>query len=210
MSGEPKIIDNLRDTPLSWLELKPIILSADPGEIQKLARSPEVCGAYRAFRERNNCEWASIYDYLLCDKFGFEWAWEDDCQVETGVVGGDGRSSDARDVRRRKKRSMPTFREYLSDQRTREMEGKLKLCVNDFPYYYSPGVQHWILWKLGGMITSDEIANAKSEILRESGRREEEGSALSDHEIFLHWVNPPHLKSLPGIDHVHILFNGLP
>ena len=27
-----------------------------------------------------------------------------------------------------------------------------------------------------------------------------------DHDVFLHWINPPHLKSLPGIDHVHILY----
>jgi hypothetical protein len=22
---------------------------------------------------------------------------------------------------------------------------------------------------------------------------------------FMHWINPPHLKSIPDIDHVHIL-----
>jgi hypothetical protein len=208
----PRSRKSSRGTPLSWTELKPIILSGDPIEIEKLARSDEVCREYRAFRERNNGEWESVYDYLLCDKFGFDWAWTNDEQVGTVVERGDGGANV--DVQGRKKRSRPTFREYLSDQGTNEMEGKLMLCVNDFPYYFSPGVQHWILWKLGGMIASDEIANAKLEIFRGSQtdptHGEQERSAIDDHQVFLHWINPPHLKSLPGIDHVHILFNGSP
>ena len=31
---------------------------------------------------------------------------------------------------------------------------------------------------------------------------------INDEEVFLHWINPPHLRSLPGIEHAHILFNG--
>lgn len=209
-----------RGTPLSWTELKPIILSGDAIEIEKLARSDEVTREYRAFRERIHGEWESIYDYLLCEKFGYEWAWtnDDDERVGTAALGrGDGDGGvvnvDAQG-RKRKKRSRPTFREYMDDRGTDVTEGKLRLCVNDFPYYYSPGVQHWVLWKLGGMIDSDEIENAKREIYRRSqtdtAHGELERSAITDHEVFLHWMNPPHLKSLPGIDHVHILFNGSP
>jgi hypothetical protein len=209
---EDEALSRLRCTPPSWPELQAIILSTDADELSKLARSHKQSKTYRAFRERINDEWESIYDYLLCDKFGFEWAWAD-APVET-VIGGDAAN---RGVRRRK-RSKPTFREYVGDQRLQEQEGKcgpqyLKLCINDFPYYYSPGIQHWILWKLGGVVTSDELADAKKEILRgisKNDPRNNFSEIITDHEVFLHWVNPPHLKSLPGIDHVHILFRGAP
>ncbi|KAL3794343.1 hypothetical protein ACHAW5_009903 [Stephanodiscus triporus] len=220
MTARPSEIENealsrLRCTPLSWPELKAIILSPDAGELSKLARSDARSKTYRTFRESINDEWESIYDYLLCEKFGFEWVWADEL-VETSV-GGDRMTDDVR----MRKRSKPTFREYVNDQRLHENEGTcskqyLKLCINDFPYYYSPGVQHWILWKLGGVVTSDELANAKEEILRKSTSQgpTKVNDALeditNDHEVFLHWVNPPHLKSLPGIDHVHILYHGSP
>ena len=217
---EDEALSRLRCTPLSWPELNDIILSTDADELSKLARSDERSKAYRAFRQSINDEWESIYDYLLCDKFGFEWAWAD-APVETGI-GGD----PANGYVRRRKRSKPTFREYVGDQRLHEKEGKcctqyLKLCINDFPYYYSPGIQHWILWKLGGVVTSDEVADAKKVILRgiskndatHHGRlkeKEDLEEIITDHEVFLHWVNPLRLKSLPGIDHVHILFHGAP
>ena len=223
---EDEAMSRLRCTPLSWPELTEIILSTDTDELSKLARSDERSKTYRAFRDGINDEWESIYDYLLCDKFGFEWAWADAPPVETGIGGGD-HPANGDDVRRRK-RSKPTFREYVGGQRIHEKEGTrgtqyLNLCINDFPYYYSSGIQHWILWKLGGVVTSDEVADANREILRrgiskhdatqQHGRlkgKEDFEEIITDHDVFLHWVNPPHLKSLPGIDHVHILFHGTP
>lgn len=71
-----------------------------------------------------------------------------------------------------------------------------RLVRNDFPYYFATNVEHWILWKLGGdNISSDEIDQAKEKLRQELGNVED----------FLHWVNPPALKSIPEIDHVHIL-----
>ena len=74
---------------------------------------------------------------------------------------------------------------------------EVKKCVvhNDFPYYMADGVEHWVLWKLGADCTLNDIDDAKQEI----------GERLGDVVDFMHWVNPPHLKSLPDIDHVHIL-----
>jgi hypothetical protein len=219
---EDEKIDRLRVTPLTWPELKAIVNSNEPGgELYKLARNKDRQRNYRAFREQINNEWESIYDYLLCEKFGFDWVWsnakdmwiEDDAYtVNDGSV----------IPPRRKKQSKPTFQDYISnvDNIDNECDTKLRLCINDFPYYYLPGIQHWILWKLGGELpTSKEIANAKKDILKESTSHLLhdptqgllQGNALeriiNDDEVFLHWINPPHLRSLPGIDHVHILFN---
>lgn len=70
----------------------------------------------------------------------------------------------------------------------------IALAPNDFPYFTAPGVEHWVLWKLGRAITDDDIAQAM-QTLRD------------DHNVAatIHWENPPHLKSLPSIDHYHIL-----
>lgn len=154
---------------------------------------------------------------------------------------------------RKKKRSKPSFDEwqasFLSSGSTlstsnpidgpcnpqNESSTIIVLSINDFPYYFSPGIDHWVLWKLGGHLTNNEISRAKLDILqshRDEGsgckHRNHNGSGniynlsrkinsdeffensngiADDTSIFLHWINPPHLKSLPGIDHVHILFH---
>lgn len=69
------------------------------------------------------------------------------------------------------------------------------LVRNDFPYYMADGLEHWILWKLGPPITERDIEKAKSQLQNERFR---------PHHL-LHWINPPHLKSLPQIDHVHFI-----
>lgn len=66
---------------------------------------------------------------------------------------------------------------------------------NDFPYYLAERIEHWILWKLGGDCDDQDIEDAKRQIQHE----------LGDVDDFLQWINPPHLKSLPDIDHVHLL-----
>lgn len=71
-----------------------------------------------------------------------------------------------------------------------------KLVRNDFPYYFEKDVDHWILWKLGGeAITPLEIDQAKETLRRDLG------NVVDD----MHWINPSSLKSIPEIDHVHIL-----
>ena len=71
----------------------------------------------------------------------------------------------------------------------------LHLSLNDFPYYTAPEIYHYVLWKFGGDVSAQEIEQACQQI------RNELGDVLD----FLHWKNPPHLKSLPDIDHAHIL-----
>lgn len=70
----------------------------------------------------------------------------------------------------------------------------ITLVKNDFPYYMEDGIEHWILWKLGESCDDQDIDEAKQELRKKNKFTE-----------FLHWVNPPHLKSLPAVDHVHIL-----
>lgn len=68
------------------------------------------------------------------------------------------------------------------------------LALNDFPYCTEDDIVHHILWKTKESILPQEIEQAKEEI------RNQMNAIYS-----LHWINPPHLQSLPDIDHVHIL-----
>ncbi len=203
-------MNRLRRTTISWSELKSIIMSSSVDDLAKLARSEEQSRTYQRWREDNKNEWESIYDYLLCTKFGFQWVWVD-VQVES-----DGTN---KRLKRSVKSSPPEH-----PQQSHEMEvacnSQLRLCLNDFPYYFAPGIQHWVLWKLGGPVTHDEIKCAKITIWNEFqsegfneaekiiGRSDMLDQAVSDPELFLHWENPPQLQSLPVIDHVHIVIRG--
>ncbi|GKY95786.1 hypothetical protein MPSEU_000539300 [Mayamaea pseudoterrestris] len=69
------------------------------------------------------------------------------------------------------------------------------LAENSFSYHVGENVCHWILWKLGEDCTEDDVADAEMELR----------SRLQDVRDFLHWKNPPHLQSLPHINHRHIL-----
>mmetsp|Transcript_35180 Transcript_35180/g.84885 ORF Transcript_35180/g.84885 Transcript_35180/m.84885 type:complete len:230 (-) Transcript_35180:12-701(-) len=220
--SEKEASDRLRQTPLSWSELQAIILSPNDDDLSKLARSEEQTKTYRLRRAEIKSEWESIYDYLLCAKFGFEWVWAAAATVASADSSGEGDNT-----QRRRKRSRPSFQEYADEQKLGEREvnctAPLNLSLNDFPYYLAPGIQHFVLWKLGGWITPEEIAKAKSDILKGSrspettnntqrshciGGKDNLDQILNDRGVFLYWINPPHLKSLPGIDHVHILFRG--
>jgi hypothetical protein len=66
---------------------------------------------------------------------------------------------------------------------------------NDFPYSMERGVVHYILWKTKEDIAQEDIDQAKIELKHRLGNVV---------DIIL-WVNPPHLQSLPEIDHVHFL-----
>jgi hypothetical protein len=73
-------------------------------------------------------------------------------------------------------------------------ETRQVLVLNDFPYFTEDGIVHHILWKLKGSILPVEIEEAKKNI-------QSQMNAVDS----LHWINPPHLQSLPDIEHVHIL-----
>ena len=162
-------------------------------------------------------EWETIYDYILCTKFGYEWVWDDrDAHVDIDSNGG--HSNNTKRRKRSVKPLQPSQQHKLVDVGGLR-ESQLKLCINDFPYYFAPGIQHWVLWKLGGRVTSNEISHAKVNIWNgfhyegstERNDFEESGTLeriVNDSQLFLHWENPPQLQSLPGIDHVHIVFSG--
>ena len=86
-----------------------------------------------------------------------------------------------------------------------------RLVLNEYPYYVADGIEHWCLWKLGGAVTEEEIVAAVDELKSNTtstptGTRMMVGRNNPKMEDVLTWVNPPHLQSIPAIDHAHILW----
>jgi hypothetical protein len=144
-------------------------------DLSLLARSREQEIVYQAYKLELERKWATVYDMILCTKFQFDQ--RHSCNDSTGVV------------------SLYAHPQLSVAQQIRVEK---RLCLNDFPYFMMEGLEHWILWKLGEPVTEADVLDAKENL---SNMTDTNGE-LTD---TLHWINPPHLKSLPDIDHVHIL-----
>ncbi len=57
------------------------------------------------------------------------------------------------------------------------------LVPNDFPYYFAPGIRHFVLWKINGDVTSVDMEQAQAELQRHHGASEIQS-----------FINPPSLK----------------
>ena len=133
-------------------------------DLARLSRSVEQEKDYQIYMRDLKQEWHSVYDHILHTKFSLE----------------------------KKRNEAGKFFAFPPVSELTE----IRKCVvrNDFPYYLDDGIQHWVLWKLGGDCNEEDIDVAREEIRAAIGAEE-----------FLHWINPPHLKSLPDIDHVHFI-----
>lgn len=166
-----------RSTPFSWDELHQIIVTEQ--NLAKLCRSVQQEQEYQKSLHRIKKEWKSVKDYILHSKFHLPFE-VDNCSSSS--------------------RSIPTkahvTEETLHESTSKTAEPILRIVPNDFPYFCAPGIHHWVLWKLGSVsITKEEIEDAKTVVQNE----------WAAHDI-IHWENPPALKSLPEIHHVHFLF----
>ena len=95
---------------------------------------------------------------------------------------------------------------FLSDEVTgKRIADRTELCSygdrisvrpNDYPYNFEPGIKHFIVWKIGSQLTDDEIDIATKDI----------SESLANVVDSAMYVNPPHLKSIPDVDHAHVLF----
>ena len=86
----------------------------------------------------------------------------------------------------------PSLEKVISDSQV-----ETQLLLNEYPYYVDTNIEHWCLWKLGGKVSQEEIDFAVEELKNDA-------TATSVQDV-LTWVNPPHLQSIPDIDHAHLL-----
>ena len=164
--------------PLKWDQILHIITS---NRLHLLRRSKEQQAEYVKYFEEMKKHWAHPVDHVLHSKFDFG---KRKVRNSTAL-----QTEDVNELYE----ASPSLKEVT--------EVRTKLCKNEFPYYFEENVEHWVLWKLKDGITNQEIQDAKDKLhtisSEQGGGKKLVASA--------HWVNPPHLKSLPEIDHVHIV-----
>lgn len=169
----PNLKYGYRTVPLEWEE----IVYAVENDMALLSRSVTQQRDYEIYKRDLLREWSSVLDHVISTKF-----------PETFQAVPD----DAADGRLR---AHPPLAEAAAAASSSN-SFQTALVPNDFPYYMANGLEHWVLWKLGGPCSDEDVARAKQELVREHG--------LDANQI-IHWVNPPNLQSLPAIDHVHII-----
>ncbi len=179
----PERVYGYRTTPLTWSELKSIVLEEQ--NLAKLSRSVEQERDYQIYLRDLKKEWRSVYNHILVSKFGFEQ--QRGIEARAGESNATLQTDDGADPENSKWQAYPPLSQVKTILKV--------LKRNDFPYFTDEGIEHWVLWKLVENITDDEIEEAKQQLCQ----------MLGDVVDLLHWVNPPHLKSLPEIDHAHIL-----
>lgn len=130
------------------------------------------------FRRNVKATWRSVIDFLLCSKFEWEQRIDEIAKVFY---------------------AHPPLSELWQESGNFKM-GRTILVKNDFPYFNPDDAEQWVLWKLGGggdsCCTEHDIDMAVKQLEQQSG------PALD----CLHWSNPPHRRSTPEMDHVHILW----
>lgn len=144
-------------------------------DLSLLCRSVPQQYEYEVYKVYLQKHWQSTYDHILCKFFG----------VPVQV---DNESGESNSTTCHQRRAIPLEELPVNFP-------KVALLPNDFPYYVAPPIQHWVLWVLGRPCTEDDVEWAKLQLHSEIGPVQD----------FIHWINPPHLQSIPDIDHVHIL-----
>ena len=71
---------------------------------------------------------------------------------------------------------------------------KLELTPNEFAYPICSNMRHYVLWKLNGYITEQDVSSMTEDVFKKNN--------ITD---YIYWNNPPCKRSIPGIEHVHII-----
>lgn len=207
----PKLKYGYCDRPLTWSDATEIIHVEQ--DLAKLTRSESQQMAYQIFQHHMKQQYVSSTDYLLISKFGFDAVAvsvgdrdDDDKQQRQNPLQNNTVESStmlSRNSTRERWKAKPSLDEVRKIQ---SIQPQSILIENDFPYYFTDDIKHYVLWKIN---TNDNKGNTNND-----------GSIISEQEIddaleqlktklkavsTLHWKNPSWLQSLPDVDHVHIL-----
>ena len=197
-----------RTRKASWNELVQIINIEK--DIDKLSRSQLDQYNYEVFRYYMKKQYVSTVDYILISKFNFS-----SIPVRINKTNDDGEGVGQEEE---EENTTDNHDDDNSSSSSNENNFKLRagstaadssiiLIPNDFPYYVEDNVVHYVLWKYNNS-TSNSNNNIPTSItekeIEDAKRILEINPTINATEI-LHWINPPHLKSIPEIDHVHFL-----
>uniref|UniRef100_A0A6U5I4V4 Uncharacterized protein n=1 Tax=Corethron hystrix TaxID=216773 RepID=A0A6U5I4V4_9STRA len=176
--------------PFTWDDLIDIVQKK--GNPSLLSRSEAVTRSSKARTAYIREHWASSSDYILCKIFERE---------RRLVVRYDVQGNDGAVLPKHYWEASPRLSELVSAGTV-----STRLVPNDFPYYVDRGIDHHVLWKIGGEVSEDDV-NCAVETLREGAPEDDlEGMKME----FMSLINPVHLRSVPEIDYAHILSRQCP
>jgi Protein of unknown function (DUF3605) len=144
-------------------------------DLSRLSRSVDTEERYARDRQSLLKEYETLYDHILYSKFQLP-------RTRHALSG---------------KWKVDTTTAALSTDHPQFNNNDVALVKNDYPYFVQDGIEHWVLWKLHANITSDDVDQALSDLRSTYGK--------DDIVDCIWWENPPSLKSLPDINHIHIL-----
>ena len=195
-----------RTRKASWNELVQIINIEK--DIDKLSRSQLDQYNYEVFRYYMKKQYVSTVDYILISKFNFS-----SIPVRINKTDDDGEG-----VGQEEEEENTTDNHDDDNDNSSSNENNFKLRAgstaadssiilipNDFPYYVEDNVVHYVLWKYNNSTSNNNIPTSITEKEIEDAKRILEINPAINATEILHWINPPHLKSIPEIDHVHFL-----
>lgn len=135
------------------------------GNLHKLGRSPKQKHIYALFKQKITRDWSSVAHFILAKVFS----------LKTTREASDGK--------------------LVINSEALPQNSVKRLVPNDFPYNVENNIGHFLLWKLNGDITEQDLDEAIVELRKHHGLKR-----------YTSWENPLHLKSIPEINHVHIVF----
>ncbi|KAL3790015.1 hypothetical protein HJC23_011371 [Cyclotella cryptica] len=200
---------------------------SDHPNLTLFRRSSAVQSTYLAHQTQLKLRWKSAYDYLCVHKFGREFGFQSTLvKTRDDGVDGDCVPESGQESRYQSEPSLVRASDYAIKNKRKY----LSLVPNDYPYDVDVGIDHYCLWKIGGTfpnegILEDEMKWAITELEKCSAEDFHRSSLIvqqndveyyatmntastcDEHGIvdYLYWVNPPHLQSMPKIQHAHIL-----
>ena len=75
-------------------------------------------------------------------------------------------------------------------------KGLIKIVPNDFPYNFDKNIIHLILWKIDQQINENDILDSIKNLKKQYSFDE-----------FCYFINPLYLKSIPDLDHAHLILH---
>ena len=243
----PQLIDLFR-APDDETDKDENYIPSDHPKLELFRRSLADQASYEQHKNYLDTYWRSAYDYLVVSKFGEGFGFEKVMVSEGGIT-----ERDENDYNPIKEYCNPNNSNNtdiippigyvwkaspsLTQASKYAIENKLtylKLVLNDYPYHVDEGIEHWILWKIGGISSTEGILrqeltwameeldslqadeNSGSGCIIDRNQPETsfepvEASQTSSNGAIpspidsLFWVNPPHLQSMPQIHHAHML-----
>jgi hypothetical protein len=182
------------------------------GDLEGLRRDPAIEDKYSEHKLRVTAEWATPYDRILAEKFGFgrEQLYvgeEEEEEAVRAMTIGNGDDDALRNEEKKTPKKKGKKKKWVSVPRLHELEvgeARTALVPNEFPYHVDTSlIQHYVLWKVGGSgsVEEGEVRQAER-TLRARFHLPPPGGC---DEPIITINNPAHRRSLPGIDHVHFL-----